>query len=418
MAKIFYRQIILLFFLLFSGFIKSYTQEIFLPGYIITRGGEKLNGLVAFRTVRKTPDVCIFKRFDLAVKVKYTPGAVKSFGYDNGKRYDSFNSGGKDLFFETLVNGALSLYRRDGKYYLQKDDTEPVEVKERNAMVKGTGGDIFFSSPGELLAYMTGVNAEKFKNISDLSRDLVPAVVAYNKEHDMQFAVFPSEMSRNRQAQIISGNLEYRPVRVGITSGVNSYYLSLKRTGLRENIFLPGGLAGNDFFPGLSVSYQIRGSSGRFYLRGDPQFLFKKFYASQKSILPDESLQIDASFLKMKAVKIPVIFEYHFIRSGFRPFLNTGLGVTCIVQYDYLHQKEQITNNIIVISEDRALKGRRIAYSLMAGAGIDIPLNERLNFRVEGRVEPGTGFLQNRDMKDFLQFSVQTYMFAGIMLAL
>jgi hypothetical protein len=53
MAKIFYRQIILLFFLLFSGFIKSYTQEIFLPGYIITRGGEKLNGLVAFRTVRK-----------------------------------------------------------------------------------------------------------------------------------------------------------------------------------------------------------------------------------------------------------------------------------------------------------------------------------------------------------------------------
>jgi hypothetical protein len=62
------------------------------------------------------------------------------------------------------------------------------------------------------------------------------------------------------------------------------------------------------------------------------------------------------------------------------------------VQYDYLHQKEQITNNIIVISEDRALKGRRIAYSLMAGAGVDIPLNERLNFRVGAEWSPAQGF--------------------------
>lgn len=34
------------------------------------------------------------------------------------------------------------------------------------------------------------------------------------------------------------------------------------------------------------------------------------------------------------------------------------------------------------------------------------------------RLEPGNGFLQTGDAKDFLQFSVQTYMLAGIILAL
>jgi hypothetical protein len=82
--------------------VTLFSQKIFREGYIIKNSGEKIEGLVEYYTGKRAPSTCVFKRFDIAMEVRYTADDIKAFGYKNGSRFDSALEENKRSFWQTV----------------------------------------------------------------------------------------------------------------------------------------------------------------------------------------------------------------------------------------------------------------------------------------------------------------------------
>ena len=79
-----YRKKITLFSIILFSTLTTYSQKIFREGYVIKNNKDTLNGIIQFSESSKAPQKCIFKRFDIAITIEYTPYEIKAFGYKNG----------------------------------------------------------------------------------------------------------------------------------------------------------------------------------------------------------------------------------------------------------------------------------------------------------------------------------------------
>ncbi len=102
-------------------------QSGFRPGFIIKNNGDTLNGLVFYGSNGKFEKSCLFKRFEIAQEISYSPGQIKAYGFRNGRYFESKTIGRKKTFLECLVKGDVSVYIIPGKYkgtvYLQSPQT-------------------------------------------------------------------------------------------------------------------------------------------------------------------------------------------------------------------------------------------------------------------------------------------------------
>jgi len=104
----------LLIFLILTALLKGIAQTDFREGYYITLENDTVFGLVDYRGEAKNSQVCIFKKEELSVPVKFEPTEIKGYRFIDGKFYISYqiNTGNeeKTVFLEFLVNGITNLY--------------------------------------------------------------------------------------------------------------------------------------------------------------------------------------------------------------------------------------------------------------------------------------------------------------------
>lgn len=104
----------LLIFVLFTAILKGMAQTDFHEGYYITLENDTVFGLVDYRGEVKNSQVCIFKKEDLSLPVKFEPTEIQGYRFIDGKFYISnqINTGNeeKTVFLEFLVNGITNLY--------------------------------------------------------------------------------------------------------------------------------------------------------------------------------------------------------------------------------------------------------------------------------------------------------------------
>jgi len=104
----------LLIFLILTALLKGIAQTDFREGYYITLENDTVFGLVDYRGEAKNSQVCIFKKEELSVPVKFEPTEIKGYRFIDGKFYISnpINTGNeeKTVFLEFLVNGITNLY--------------------------------------------------------------------------------------------------------------------------------------------------------------------------------------------------------------------------------------------------------------------------------------------------------------------
>jgi len=104
----------LLIFLIFTALLNGMAQTDFREGYYITLENDTVFGLVDYRGEAKNSQVCIFKKEELSVPVKFEPTEIQGYRFIDGKFYISnqINTGNeeKTVFLEFLVNGITNLY--------------------------------------------------------------------------------------------------------------------------------------------------------------------------------------------------------------------------------------------------------------------------------------------------------------------
>jgi len=225
-------------FLLLLFFGTSLTaQNLFREGYVEKQNGSVLNGLIEYKPTNKIPSNCVFKRFDIAEKIEYSADKIISFGYNNGKRYESFKSEGKTLFYEVLIKGKISVYTNGSGYFLKKENGSFTELKKTNISDSGASYD-------NLISYLETITEGKCGPISknfSLNEDLLPLIESYNKNSGSGYYTFNRSFSEKEfiNQSGLTGAYQFR---YGILSGINVYKLSL---GIAPGVTYTGNL----FFP-------------------------------------------------------------------------------------------------------------------------------------------------------------------------
>lgn len=109
----------------------AHAQTDFRPGFIVNTAGDTLKGKVDFRVDLILKNICRFE--DAAGSItEYTPDQLQSYRFESGRYYVSKTVGGRHVFLEFLIDGALDVfYNKDSNgehYYLEKDDVPLAEI--------------------------------------------------------------------------------------------------------------------------------------------------------------------------------------------------------------------------------------------------------------------------------------------------
>ena len=378
--------LILLFF--FSA--EMFSQKIFREGYIVKKTGESFTGLVEYAPDKSIPSACHFKRFDIAVEITLYPGDLKAFGYKNGKRFESLSIDGKESFYETIVKGELTLYLKGSKYYIQKIDGFPVELKSGKLTLKEGETLHEFNSPAELLRFLTSGKEVRIKEKLNLKTDVVPVVVEYNSKSDRSFNVFNREFSEKElTSQAWRSGVNRN--KFGVKGGVSSYSLSIvsnsKSTG-----YLPTSVSNIGPIFGMSYERVLSRKSDRFVVRIDLLIQKQAFYSYSEGTSSSVYQYRDDAFFGFTGLKVPVLFEYSINGNRVIPFINGGFSSTFLIKKDYLHINEiEYPTKDIYTSQDQNMGFNSLELGLVAGAGVKIRLLNKISLTLEGRFEYGSG---------------------------
>ncbi|PLX18759.1 MAG: hypothetical protein C0599_11755 [Salinivirgaceae bacterium] len=172
----------------------TFSQNDFRNGYIITNENDTIVGQIDYRSNLQNYKSCIFKVEEK--KIKYNPGDIFGYGYDNDKFFSSQIVNGE--FVEVLVLGDLSLYKSLNKYFLKKDTTifvlesfyETVMTNNRYAVRVNTE---WYGIISYLISDCFTNTKNLIERISFNEKELANLVVKYNKCKGASFKEFKSK---------------------------------------------------------------------------------------------------------------------------------------------------------------------------------------------------------------------------------
>lgn len=125
-----HKGLIILGLFLMTGLINAQTD--FRPGYVIKTNGDTLIGEIDYRGDLLMGEICRFKNKDIDKEIKYYPGDIAGYRFNESKYYISKEVSGKKVFLEFLIKGKVNIYYiRDDKgehYFIEKEGIGLTEI--------------------------------------------------------------------------------------------------------------------------------------------------------------------------------------------------------------------------------------------------------------------------------------------------
>ena len=401
-------------------------QKVFREGYIVKNSGETLTGLVEFSSKQGIPDPCRFRRFEIARTVEYSPSDIKAFGYINGNRYESLSLKNTKNFFEVLVSGAIKLYLKGSQYYVEKDISGPVELKNGPVTISTPEGTKQFREAIELLAYLTGRKAGTIPKNFNIKTGIVPLITNYNEQACENYYVYRRTYNEKQLTQLAWKSGVSRN-RFGILTGIKLYSINMKINPLMYGVSsddyvpLPGKETG--FTAGLSYERLLFRKTDRIAIRLNLLISDQSFYSySERSGTGGSLIRDDANF-GFKGIKVPVLVQYSFTGGRAVPYLNAGVAYQLFLNTDYHHtyEVENLVHEIYTY-EDQNMTFRKGELTGAGGLGVRVRIFNNININLYLMAEYGKGIFVNElpenvnhnAKKPYVQNTLQETLLLGI----
>lgn len=393
--------------------IEISAQTIFKEGYIVRENGDYVEGFISYSAGRKIPEKCIFKRFDIATTVTYSAEMLKSFGYRNGRRFESSNVDGENVFYETIVSGKISLLKSKSGYYIRKEGFDLLDLKSKEVKWEDENGEKIFKNSQELLNFLAGESRAVDNDKKDIESDLIAAIISYNTRMGSDFIAYKTDNKDKGAARVTQFGAGQKSK--GIIAGINQYSLHLAS---KDGGYYPMPERERGYTFGVTYEKVISRRNDRLSLRTDVLFLKQTFYSYNKEILPRSIISTDDAFFDFSALRLPFLLQYSLSGSNYRPFLNLGLTGSWFMQRNYLHinERQSTYDKSIFTTVSKDLEIRNIEMSFCAGGGIKFKIAENLHLNVEARVEVGSGLFKIPEDEKLTvsQYSIQSGIFTAI----
>jgi len=407
----FLRRSLYILFLFFLTSNNVFCQKIFRDGYLIKKNGDILNGLVEYAPKQNIPSVCIFKRFDIAVAITYTPGEIREFGYVNGNRYVAKSLDNKDNFYEVMVSGNITLYRKGSKFFLEKGQSGMIELNNGLIEYSIDGEKHRFDDLPSFLKFITEGKAGNIEEKLNPKKDLVPIIAEYCKASGSPYIVYNQVFS---EKMLLSESFRSGGNRnsYGVFTGMNIYSLIIKP---ESEFYIPDPEPEISPTVGLTCERVISRRNDKLALRIDLLFLKQNFYSYSEYSIASYTYRDDA-FFDFTGIKLPIMLQYSFTSGRLIPYVNAGISYLAFIQKNYLHIREtESYSHDITTDEDSDMPFYFGEASAVCGAGLKIRIISNIKLNIQGRIEIGRGlFNAETPLKSYKQFSIQPTFLAGI----
>jgi hypothetical protein len=374
------------------------SQSFFREGYIEKNSGDVLNGMIEYKPNQKIPAKCVFKRFDIASRVSYSAEEIKSFGYKNGNSYKAVSIDNKSSFYEVLVLGRITLYKKGNDYFVDKDNTGLIKI-ENGQLEYPEAGDIKkFKNPETFLAYLTEGKAGELNSKFDINKELLPLIIAYNKVSGKDYYTFNRKFSDKQLAKEISLSGAKRN-RFGILTGLNMYNQNLELHGGvvpdgMSSKYVPDSEFETGSLFGISFERSLLRKSDKLALRLDLYYTSQNFYCYEE--YKDVTFNRNEAFFDFTTIKAPFLLQYSVPGRRLVPFANAGVAYHYILSSNYRHIEEKENYfNVISTYEDNDFKFKQGEISAVAGIGARFRLMNNIGLNFQTRFEYGSGLFIN-----------------------
>ena len=417
---------LLLTSLLLLSINDAYAQKVLREGYIVKNSGETLTGLVEYSDKQGIPGICRFKRFDIARTVSYSASDIRAFGYLNGNRYESSGTGSSKSFYEVLVTGKIKLYTNGSKYFIEKDNSGLVELKNGAVTIDTPQGKKEFRDNSEMLAFLTegkvGTIPENFK----VSTGIVTLVVNYNRYTGESYYLYKRSYTEKQLTQLAWKSGVSRN-RFGVISGINIYSLDIKFNpsmyGITSADYVPAPVDNTGPVFGITYERVLFRRTDRFAARIDLVYNSKSFYCYSERENHAGGTTRDDAWFSFKGIKLPVLAQYSITGGRIVPYFNLGAAYQYFIKSEYLHNAE-IENGMheITTVQDQNMLFKTGELSGVAGLGARIRIRGTANLHLSYMFEYGGGFFQNVNITDssnrkndpYVEHSIQSTLLLGI----
>jgi hypothetical protein len=379
-------------------------QKIFREGYVVKNSGESLTGLVEYSEKQDVPSACTFKRFDIAMTVVYYPGEIQAFGYRNGNRYESREINGTNCFLEVIVTGKIILYQKGQKYYIDKEHTGLIELRNGPIIYNSGQGNREFKSLPEFLTFVTEGKGGTLTGKFSVKNEIEPLITSYNKQSGNSYHVFNRSVSEKQLTQDAwkSGAVKSR---FGIVSGVNIYMLNLKfnpnMSGINSSYFIPDPEKEYGLSAGITYERLLSRRTDRFSAKIGILYNKQSFYSYSERSNSSGGTTRDDAYFDFSGIKVPVLFQYSLTGGRFVPYVNAGMAYQYFIDTDYLHVAEaENAWHDITTWEDSNMLFKTGELTAAGGFGVRTRIFNNLNLHLMLMLEYGKGLFLNTDPSD------------------
>jgi hypothetical protein len=349
-------------------------QSDYRPGYIIKNNGDSLVGLVYYTYSGKFEKSCHFKRFEIAEEFVYKPGMIKAYGFRNGRRFESKKEGNKNIFYECLLKGPVSLYAKTSNHSKLYIETERDGfVRLNNGSISVEKGNKTYTGYKEYIASVT--NQDKQVVNQKISAYSAPAIVNYLRNSETKATAFHVTTDKNfmKDYSLTRGSSMWK---IGITGGYQMLFIKIPGTKVTK------------YFANADYNYSYRPAAGLFINRrfsrysdlvsADISLLYFSDtyygYAEYKNVWPCQ----DDILIEFSAVQLPVSLKFTLGKpeSKMRTVIKVGGYKSFLLDYKYTRTSDQFVHNNIysTVYSDYTSKGD---FGARASVGFDIPLSYR-----------------------------------------
>lgn len=392
-----------------------YSQKIFREGFIVLKTGQVLKGMIEYSANQGVPSTCAFKRFDIARRVVYSPDDITMFGYNNGNRYESKRLNGRNAFYEVIITGEITLYRKRSKFFIEKNNSGFVELKNGPSILENSGERKEFKNLAEFLTYITGSKAGSISQKFNLKNEILPLIASYNRGSGNSYYIYNRFLSEKQLSQQSITTEAFRN-RFGVLSGLNVY--NLKLIPIWES-YVPNPEKETAIIYGLSYERLLLNKSDKLSLRIDLLLNKQTFYCYEEKRTTSYQFARNEAFFEFTGIKVPLLIQYSLTGHKIVPYVNAGLAYQYFTNGNFLQIEEIETHsNVVNTIEKRDYSFKNGELTATGGIGLRMRIFNNLNLSLEGRIESGSGIflpvVNLTYMEKFEQSSFQSSVVLGI----
>jgi hypothetical protein len=341
----------------------------FFPGYVVTLNNDTLRGSIQIKDRVFNSDNCVFRDASNTVQKLYIPGEINSYSVGNKGKFRSYkvttNTNKRDVFLECLVNGKVSLYHFDDRYFMEAKGKVQEMVVTKSTV---TEGDKVFTR--ELPLYKGILQTEMndcstiHQNINKTGfsrKELTELFIDYHKCIGEDFTTFESD----------AGKIN---IRFGLSVAAIASSLDISSWGDPSFIYLDNEDPMRDisFTPSLLMEFTRSGKKNKVRIRSGLSYYSNQYELKDENPAANLNHELTIEYAR---IEVPVLLKYYPLKSNQGLYAIAGIGLNGIIQWE---DREVVTvPPSYVLSDSSPLENSKYFTNILAGLGFE--------FRVGGR---------------------------------